>query len=78
MTNCMDIWRAAKLLVDHHETNAPIRAAQRADEPLAAGNVERRALWLRILTAVEKLMATTLLGQAHGSTGRHATVVIVA
>ena len=36
MVSRMDIWRAAKLLVDQHGADAPIRAAQRADELLAA------------------------------------------
>ena len=30
MTSRMDIWRAAKLLVDQHGADAPIGAAQRA------------------------------------------------
>jgi hypothetical protein len=42
MTSRMDIWRAAKLLVDQHGADAPIRAAQRADELLAAGDVVAR------------------------------------
>ncbi len=33
----IDIWRSAELLVDQHGADAPIRAAQRADELLAAG-----------------------------------------
>jgi len=39
MTSRMDIWRAAKLLVDQHGADAPIRAAQRADEMLAMGDM---------------------------------------
>ena len=46
MTSELDIWRAAKLLVDQHGADAPIRAAQRADELLAAGDIEGRAVWL--------------------------------
>ena len=42
MTSRMDIWRAAKLLVDQRGTDAPIRAAQRADALLAAGDIEGR------------------------------------
>ena len=33
----LDIYRAAKLLVDRHGEGAPIRAAERADELLEAG-----------------------------------------
>jgi len=56
MTSRMEIWRAAKLLVDQHGANAPIRAAQRADELLAAGDLNGRAVWLGILKAVEELI----------------------
>jgi len=61
----MDIWRAAKLLVDQHEADAPIRAAQRADEFLAAGDMRGRAVWLGILKAVEELTATKPSGRVH-------------
>ena len=40
----LDIWRSAKLLVDQHGADAPIRAAQRADKLLAAGDIEGRAV----------------------------------
>jgi hypothetical protein len=56
MTSDLDIWRAAKLLVDQHGANAPIRAAQQADELLASGDIEGRAAWLRILNAVKELI----------------------
>jgi hypothetical protein len=42
----LDIWRSTKLLVDQHSADAPIRAAQRADPLLAAGDIEGRAAWL--------------------------------
>jgi hypothetical protein len=57
--------RAAKLLVDQHGADAPIRAAQRADELLGAGDIEGRSVWLRILRAVKELMATKPPGQVH-------------
>ena len=61
----IDIWRSAKLLVDQHGADAPIRAAQHADKLLAAGDIEGRAAWLRILAAVEELLATKPPGQVH-------------
>ena len=61
----MDIWRAAKLLVDQHGADAPISAAQRAEELLAAGDMEGRAAWLRILEAVKQLTATRPPGPVH-------------
>ena len=45
--------------------DAPIRAAQRADELLAAGDMNGRAVSLRILEAVKELMATKPAGQVH-------------
>ena len=54
MTSPIDIWRSAKLLVDQHGADARIRAAQRADEPLAAGNIQSRSVWLRILEAIKQ------------------------
>ena len=57
MTSALDIWRSAKLLVDQHDANAAIRAAQRADQLLAAGDIEGRAVWLRVLAAVKGLMS---------------------
>jgi len=65
MTSRMDIWRAAKLLVDQHGADAPIRAAQRADELLAAGDVVARAVWLGIPRAIKGLMATRPADQVH-------------
>jgi hypothetical protein len=40
----MDIWRSAKLLVNQHGADAPIRAAQHADELHAAGDMVGRAV----------------------------------
>jgi hypothetical protein len=37
-----DIWRAAKLLIDQHD--APLRAAQRADQLLEGGDVTGHAV----------------------------------
>jgi hypothetical protein len=58
MISEVDIWRSAKLLVDHHGDDAVLRAAQHADELLAAGDIEDRAVWLRILAAVKELHST--------------------
>ena len=57
--------RAAKLFFDHHRADAPIRAAQRADELLAAGDIEGRAVWLLMPEAVKELIATKLPGPLH-------------
>ncbi len=57
MVDDVDIYRSAKLLVDQHGDEAPIHAAMRADELLGTGDVDGRAVWLRILKAVEELLA---------------------
>ncbi len=56
MIDDMDIWRAAKLLVDRHGDEAPIHAAMRADEMLAEGDVDGQRIWKRILSAIEELL----------------------
>ena len=53
-----DIWRAAQLLVKRHGADAPIVAAQRADELFDQGDLDGTAVWKRILHAVEELQRT--------------------
>jgi hypothetical protein len=50
-----DIFRAAKLLIEQHGNDAPIRAAQRADELLDEGDLDGAMVWRRILEAIEEL-----------------------
>jgi hypothetical protein len=50
-----DIFRAAKLLIDQHGADAPIRAAQRADELLEGGDMDGAVVWRRIIDAIEEL-----------------------
>lgn len=56
MTEDIDIWRAAKLLVDRHGNEAPVHAATRADELLADGDIEGQRVWMRILRAIEEFL----------------------
>jgi len=56
VTGDIDIWRAAKLLVDRHGDEAPVHAAMRADELLAEGDVDGQRIWKRILGAIEELL----------------------
>ncbi len=53
-----DIWRAANLLVKRHGVDAAMMAAKRADELLAAGDVEGWAVWEWIVAAVTELART--------------------
>ncbi len=52
----LDVYRTAKLLVDQHGDMAPIHAAMNADAMLAKGDMDGRAVWLRIVRAVEELL----------------------
>jgi hypothetical protein len=51
-----DIWRAAKLLIDRHRDEAPVHAAMRCDELMAAGDTEGWAVWRHICTAIDELL----------------------
>ena len=55
MTSDIDIYRSANELIKQYGDAADIEAAMRADECLAAGDVEGEAVWLRIVKAVEEL-----------------------
>ena len=57
MTSDLDIYRAANELIEQHGEAADIEAAMKADERLAAGDMEGEAVWLRIVKAVEELQS---------------------
>ena len=57
MTSNLDIYRSANELIKQHDDAADIEAAMRADECLSAGDMEGEAVWLRIVKAVEELLA---------------------
>ena len=57
MTSDIDIYRSANELIKQHGDAADIEGAMRADERLAAGDMEGEAVWLRIVKAVEELLA---------------------
>jgi len=63
MTSNPDIYRAAKLLMDQHGENAPLRAAERADQLLEAGDMIGATTWRRILAAIEELRRTRREGE---------------
>ncbi len=52
----LDILRAAQRLVKRHGADAPVVAAQRADQLLNAGDLEGVAVWRSITRAVEELL----------------------
>ena len=55
----LDIFRSAKLLIDQHGADAAIEAARRADALLDKGDLDGRAVWLRIQAAVGVLLKET-------------------
>ena len=68
MTSDLDTYRSANELIKQHGDAADIEAAMRADERLAAGDMEGEAVWLRIVKAVEELGAgKSREGQRHTS-----------
>ncbi len=57
MTSDLDIYRSAHELIEQHGDAADIEAAMRADERLAAGDMEGEAVWLRIVKAIAELLS---------------------
>ncbi len=57
MISDLDIYRAANLLIDRHGADALIEAARMIDGMLDKGDLEGRAVWLRIRHAIETLLA---------------------
>ena len=57
MISDIDIYRPANELIKQYGEAADIEAAMRADECLAAGDMEGEAVWLRIVKAVEELLS---------------------
>ncbi len=64
MTSDLDTYRCAHLLIKRHGDDAPIEAAMRADERLAAGDIDGKAVWLRIVKAIEELQSEERPGDA--------------
>ena len=65
MTDEVDIYRAAKLLLDQHGDEAAIHAAMRADDLMAVGDMEGAATWKRILGAIDVLARRRNGGPVH-------------
>ena len=57
MTSDIDTYRSANELIKQHGDAADIEAAMRADERLAAGDMDGDAVWIRIVKAVEELLS---------------------
>ena len=57
MTSDLDTYRSAHELIEQHGDAADIEAAMRADACLAAGDMDGKAVWLRIVKAIEELLS---------------------
>ncbi len=57
MVDDSDIYRSANELIKQFGDAADIEAAMRADDLAADGDMDGRAVWLRIVKAVEELLA---------------------
>ncbi len=57
MITDIDIYGAANGFIKQHGEDAPLHAAMRAGEPMETGDMDGRAVWPRIVTAIEELPA---------------------
>ena len=64
MVDDLDIYRSANELIEQHGEDAPIHTAMRADELMETGDMEGKAVWLRIVKAVEELLSEERPGDA--------------
>ncbi len=65
MLDDIDIWRAAKVLVDRCGDEAAAEAMKRADNMREIGAKEGTAVWLRIREYVYELQRTRPKGAVH-------------
>ena len=59
MTDDIDIYRSAKLLIDKHGDDADVIAIRRATKMLDAGDVDGYAVWKRIVGAIKDTQRET-------------------
>lgn len=55
MISDRDIYAAANVMLKRFGKDAALEAAKRADELLAAGDMDGQRVWLRIVRAIEEL-----------------------
>ncbi len=56
MPDDIDIYRSAKLLIDQHGEDAQIFAAMQADRCLEGGDLDGKAVWMRVIGAIKELL----------------------
>ena len=59
MTSDLDIFRSAAAFITQHGDEAPIHAAMKADTMLERGDMDGRAVWLRIVDAIRDMQRET-------------------
>jgi len=64
MIDAIDIFRAAKLVIDRHGEEAALYAAARTAVLAGAGDLEGTAVWRQITAAVEELQRERRPGEA--------------
>ena len=55
----IDVFRSAVALINQHGDEAPIHAAMKADDMLERGDMDGRAVWLRIVDAIKDMQRET-------------------
>ncbi len=55
MPDDLDIYRSAKLLIDQLGEGALIFASQQADACWERGNLDGKAVWMRVIAAIKEL-----------------------
>ncbi len=58
MISDLDIYRSAKLLIKQHGEDAAIHVAIQADACSEKGDLEGKAVWLRVIKAIKELQRT--------------------
>ena len=64
MNDALDIFRAAKLVIDNHGEDASLYAAARTAVLAGEGDAEGAAIWRQIAAAVEELQRKRRSGEA--------------
>ena len=64
MTDAIDIYRAAKLVIDRHGDDAALYAATRTAVLAGESDVEGNAVWRQITAGVEELQRERRTGEA--------------
>ena len=65
MLDDLDIYRAARLLIDQHGDGAEDHAADQVAAMMIRGDMDGVTIWRRILDAIKQLQGKTPAGTVH-------------